>query len=73
MTHKCLNEWDIKEGIQARVKEMEKMNINVCLQCTKYFVRAVNPKYLVLNKLNPATGFFPHGSHSKTSVLTMQI
>ena len=50
-----------------QVKELEKMNINVCLHSTKYFVRERNPKFLVLPKLNPATKFFPHGSDSKTS------
>lgn len=41
-----------------QIKELGKMNINICLQCTKYFLRDMNPKYLLLPKLNLPTEFF---------------
>lgn len=56
-----------------QVRELEKMNITICLLCTKYFVRDMNPKYLVLPKLNQATEFFHMALIAKPQILTMQI
>lgn len=48
----------LKKGDRMQIKELGKMNINICLQCTKYFVRDMNPKCLLLPKLNLPTEFF---------------